>query len=387
MAQAVSGLNPAVLTWARERAGLSVADVARALKKDPGIIEGWESGEGAPTYVQLETLAYKVFNRPVALFFFPDLPEEPDPAHAFRTLPEAEVDALDADTRYNIRDARALQLALSELHGGRNPSDRKIWQDIRVGYDQPVSQVAARVRAYLQVDLQTQKTWRTTVDAFKEWRRSIEGAGVYVFKNTFKQRDVSGFCLYDDEFPIIYVNNSSAASRQIFTLFHELAHILLEVSGVTKSNDAYIDYLAGNDRRIEVLCNKFAAEFLVPDVDFRARVGNRAPDDEFVKQLASEYKVSREVILRRFLDMERVSAEYYQERAVEWRAEYEAHADANGGGNYYATQATYLGDRYLNLAFTRYHQGVISVQQLADYLNIRVSSVPGLEQFFLARAR
>jgi hypothetical protein len=44
------------------------------------------------------------------------------------------------------------------------------------------------------------------------------------------------------------------------------------------------------------------------------------------------------------------------------------------------TQASYLGERYLRLAFGKYYEGAISIEQLADYLNVKVSSVGGLEQ-------
>jgi hypothetical protein len=44
-----------------------------------------------------------------------------------------------------------------------------------------------------------------------------------------------------------------------------------------------------------------------------------------------------------------------------------------------------LGDKYLNIAFSSYYRGKISVEQLADYLNVSVKNVPGLEQFVLQR--
>lgn len=99
--------------------------------------------------------------------------------------------------------------------------------------------------------------------------------------------------------------------------------------------------------------------------------------------LAGEYKVSREVILRRLLDLGLVSQAYYEARAARLRREYEDRPRSEGGGNYYATKASYLGEAFLRLAFGRYRQGAISVQQLADFLNIRVNRVPGLEQLFL----
>ncbi|NBB96190.1 MAG: helix-turn-helix domain-containing protein [Planctomycetes bacterium] len=66
----VSGLNPAVLRWARQSAGLTVLDVASKLHKDVEVVEGWERGGGdAPTWPQLEKLAYTYYRRPAAIFF------------------------------------------------------------------------------------------------------------------------------------------------------------------------------------------------------------------------------------------------------------------------------------------------------------------------------
>src|SRR5436853_2511049 len=97
MAEPISGVNPALLVWARERSGLTVEDVAEAIGKSPLVVRQWEAGESAPTYVQLEKLAYGVFRRPLALFFFPQPPEEADPHQSFRTLPDFEIDDLTAE--------------------------------------------------------------------------------------------------------------------------------------------------------------------------------------------------------------------------------------------------------------------------------------------------
>src|SRR5712691_144472 len=129
MRQPISGINPQILVWAREKAGQTIEDVATALKKDPSVIRSWESGETSPTYVQLETLAYRVYKRPLALFFFPDPPPEPDPEQSFRTLPDSEIQELIADTRHKIRVARAMQISIAEL-AGTNPATKHLLRDI-----------------------------------------------------------------------------------------------------------------------------------------------------------------------------------------------------------------------------------------------------------------
>ncbi len=387
MSDPVAGMNPKVLKWAREQTAYSVDEVAKKLKKKACVIESWESGESAPTYVQLETLAYRVYKRPVALFFFPEPPDEPDPRKSFRTLPESEIEGLSADTRYAIRQASAMQIALRELNDGANPAKRKVFCDVNVKPGTPVTDAAAKLREYLAVDLQQQTRWRSHEDALKTWRRGVEEVGVFVFKRSFKQTKVSGFCLHDDEFPVIYLNNSTAKARQIFTLFHELAHVLLRTGGITMRDDRYVSSLTGEDKRIEVFCNRLTATFLVPPDDFKHHLKTRTWSDEVLERLANRYKVSREVILRNLLDRELVSGAYYEKKAQQWAKEYREYKERHkpGGGNYYATQATYLGDTFLNLAFGRYYQGRCTVQELADYLSVKVKRVAGIERQMLTK--
>lgn len=383
MGQRVAAHNPVILRWARERAGLSLADVAARLKKRPEIIADWESGTDAPTFRQLEELADHLYKRPLAVFFFPSPPEEEDPGTRFRTLPQSELDAFDSDTRYALREALAFQEGIRELSGGDNPATRLITRDIRPKPEQAVAELAERVRSYLGISLDVQSSWPNTEHAFKQWRKSIEAAGVFVFKRSFKQKDVFGFCLHDDFTPIIVINNTTAYSRQAFTAFHELAHLLYSISGITTVDMRYIDSLSGRSREVEIICNSFAAEFLVPSSNFPWVDFKRASLDHFVSSQAKRYNVSREVILRRLLDRGLVSQALYLKKSEQWNLEYQRPRQGRTGGNYYATQATYLGEAFLQLAFTQYRLGKVSLDELASYLRIKARNVARLEDFLL----
>ena len=152
MANQLLGINPKVLTWARQRSGHSIEDVAASFKKEPEEIESWEKGETSPTYVQLEKLAYVLYKRPIALFFFPDVPKEQNPEQSFRTLPDSELDDLAPDTHHKIREARALQLSLAEL-ARNNPSERQILRDLGFKGTESATAAANAVREYLGMDL------------------------------------------------------------------------------------------------------------------------------------------------------------------------------------------------------------------------------------------
>jgi Zn-dependent peptidase ImmA (M78 family) len=379
-------VNPQVLRWARETSGLSVEEVAHNLNRKSITAEtvaAWERGEGSPNYPQLETLAYKIYKRPLSLFFFPEPPLEKTLKQAFRTLPEPEIQRLSPRLRYLLRQAQSMQLNLAELYDGVNPTKHQIVRDLKFAPDASISEMATKVRQYLNVALSDQLQWKSAEDAFKTWRNALEDCGVFVFKEAFKDDVASGFCLYDDRFPVIYVNNSKPDTRQIFTLFHELAHLLSGTGGVDTPLEGYVNFLQGDDKRIEVLCNSFAGAFLVPDEDFDRRIATVSINDRTIGDLANQYWVSREVILRKFYDRRLVSQQFYEHKVEKWRKE--AKDKTGKGGDYYLTKGVYLGERYLELVFSRLHQNRISIEQLADYLGVKVKNVPGMEALLLRK--
>jgi Zn-dependent peptidase ImmA (M78 family) len=383
MIERATAINSRVLRWARERAGLSLEAVAVRLKKPVETVAAWESGSDAPTYRQLEELAGPLYKRPVAVFFFPAPPDEDDPRSRFRTLPQTELADLAADTLYAIRETLALQESVRELSAGVKQPTGLITRDIRERTSLPVPELTSVVRSYLGISLEEQSSWRGPEDAFKRWRHSLESFGVCVFKRSFKQTEILGFSIFDDELPAILVNNSTAHSRQIFTLFHELAHLLYSTSGITKRDTSFIDHLTGHARDTEIRCNQFAAEFLVPTASFPWQDVRRTKLDAFVSSQARRYNVSREVILRRLLDRGYIDQRVYLERAAEWNQKYEKSRKESGGGNYYATQASYLGDTFLKLAFNQHYRGAVTLEQLAGHLRMKARNVVRLEEFML----
>lgn len=375
-----SPINPVMLRWARTTAGLSIEDVVQKLgrkKITVDTVTAWENGDAAPGYVQLERLAYEVYRRPLAIFFFPQPPTEETPQQAFRTLPEAQIERLSPRLRFLVRQARAMQLNLEELYGGVNPAERQLVRDLPFDLDAPVTELAGVVRRFMGIELSEQLRWRSSETAFKSWRIALENHGVFVFKDAFREETISGFCLHDSRFPLIYVNNSKATTHQVFTLFHELSHLLSGTGGIDTPDDSYIRALVGRNKHIETLCNRFAGVFLVPDADFDRRIAQLDITEDNITELAHRYSVSREVILRRLRDKQLVSSQYYEQTVAQWRST--GPGKRGEGGDYYRTKGTYLGERYLELVFSRHYQNKISVEQLADYLGVKVSHVSGME--------
>jgi len=324
--------NPEVLKWARQTAGMQLHEVAHRMGKDAGTISLWETGESSPTYIQLEKLAYKIYKRPLALFFFPEPPEEESLEQAFRTLPESEIQVMSRHMHLLIREAQTMQINVSELNDYKNPAKRNLLKDLQFTPQTPLSKMVSQVRDYLDIDLTAQFSWKNTGQALKTWRNTLEDHGIYIFKDAFKDDAYSAFCLHNEEFPIIYINNSTPKTRQIFSIFHELAHLLMGTGGVDARNTDYIKTLRGNNKKIEVLCNRFAGAFLVPDAHFSKQIKEMEITPPAIESLALKYKVSREVIMRKLLDKKLVSQQDYDQNTEKWRTETKP---ASPGGNFY----------------------------------------------------
>jgi Zn-dependent peptidase ImmA (M78 family)/transcriptional regulator with XRE-family HTH domain len=367
-------VNGDVITWARERAGLSPEEAAHKFPK----IAAWETGTASPSYPQLESMADE-FRIPVAVFFFPERPNVPRIEESFRTLPDTEFVRLPRRIQFLLRKAKAFQVGLYELTQGRNPAERLITRDLEFTVRMSPNTMAARVRDYLGVSLAQQTAWRNGDEALKEWRQALYRVGIFVFKDAFREESFSGFSLFDDVFPIIYVNNSAAKTGQIFTLFHELGHLLFHTSGIDPLDDQYVERLPDRPRHIEVLCNRFAAQFLLPEKAFEEAFAGQRPTEETAEMLAGRFHVSREFIFRKFLDRNLITREEYGRAARGWAAQ----KQEGSGGNPYRSKLTYLGRDYVALAFNQYHQNRIDETQLGEYLDMKPKNVGTLEEYFV----
>ncbi len=391
MADKATGINPAMLRWARVQAGYAtVGPVAARLKRAEAEIEAWESGAEFPTWRQLERLARELYHRPTALFFLPDPPGEGTPAAEFRRLPESALEDLWPDTWLAVRQARARQLDLEELSPFADVSERQIVRDFSPGVTPDgVDDLAGEARRYLGIEIDEQLGWASADDALDNWRDAVQSAGVWVFKRSFKQGDVAGFCLADSRHPVVYLNNGQSKARQIFTLFHELAHLLFDFNHLERFDvDHYRDSLRGYDRGVEIACNRFAGEFLVPSGHFQqiADVGvSSGINDDLLAYLAGKYRVSRDVMLRKCLDHKLVSRRFYNEKTKKGKRFFGDVPNSNSEGNHSTTQGEYLGGKYIDLAFRGYYQGAYDIDQLSDYLDVKASGVPSLEDWMNKR--
>lgn len=379
-------VNNEILKWAREEMNLSYDEVAAKMKKDANTILEWENGDDQPTYAQLEKLAYEIYKIPLAVFFFPEHPDIGNIQRSFRTIPDSEYNMLPTQIIKLFRKGEAYKENLRELYDNINNRYQENIKEL-VKNKNNYKLLQTKLRDILGISLENQKMFKSSKVAFEKWRNAVEEFGIYVFKDAFKEDAFSGFCLYDEEFPIIYINNTMPINRQIFTLFHEIYHIIFKTSGIdNRDEEKFINNLSGENQEIEIKCNMFAGDFLVPIDDFDNEINGKSITEKEITELAELYCVSREVILRKLYDKSLINQFTYNEYSNKWIEEAKKNQNKKGGsGNYYNNVITYLGDNYLSKSFEKYNKGLITEYQLADYLNVKPNLIVPLENILMRR--
>lgn len=161
--------NKEMLKWARESVHISVEQASKRLKIDIEELQSIENGEKPLSYSKLEEMA-KMYDRPLALFFFSRIPEEPTPMKQFRTLPDIAFYDFDPNMYKLFRKAIIMQINVKELK-----EDISIFEKINVHIDESnMTKSCEVVRKLLDIDLDMQKKINDVNKSLEMWRSSFE---------------------------------------------------------------------------------------------------------------------------------------------------------------------------------------------------------------------
>lgn len=385
MAKRVEALvKPELLVWAREDAALGVEKAAKKAQVSPERLESWETGERRPTIRQLRLLA-NAYKRPLALFYLPKPPKDFEPLRDFRRFPGELAPPESPELRFAVRkarDRREIALELYEQLEGELP---KFSGEASL-LDDPET-LALSIRDLLGITLQDQLEFRGSYDAFNSWRSALENAGVLVFQaSRIKLEEMRGFSIGERPFPVIVVNIKDFPVGRIFTMLHEFTHILLGNTGICdleEEGDRPRDY-----QQVEIFSNRVAGATLVPEHDLlRERLvvekglGAEWSDQEILK-LARRYRVSREVVLRRLLILERTTTEFYRTKRRELQEEWIARREAVAAGPVLPHRKAISsgGPLFTRLVLESYHRENITAADLSSLLNIRLKHLGRIER-------
>lgn len=355
-------INSERMQYAREYYELSIADAASMTKIKPEVLASFEQGTDFPSYAQLTKIA-NAYNRNLLYFFLSEPPIEEYTVAQFRAAADVSNHSLSLKVKEMIEKADIYRMNLSDLHQ----------EEVRVTFSDRMHQDSIStavefdkwLRKNLEFPVSKQKDFRNASEVIEYLRDKLYQVGVFVFKDSFKDNDVSGLCIYDASYPIVMINNKTSFNRQLFTIFHELYHILM------KETDVFYDF--DNE---EKACDKFAGEFLIPteDISIYVEQYRNVEDSKVISDIANLYNVSEDAVMYRLWKLNIISSDYYSSA----RRTFIRPSNGSSGGNFYYTKISYLGRTYLNNVFDRYYSGKLSIAQVGYMTQLRPANVSKL---------
>ena len=317
------------------------------IEKFPKINE-WKENVKKPTLNQLGELA-NFFHIPFGYFFLKSIPVRTYPIPDYRTIKNEEFKP-STELLENIKILeRRQEWAKELLKEFKEPLPFANSIDIKTD----IEVAAQKIRDILKLPI----NW-TTSENLKDWKEAFrllldrtEAAGIYVVINggvdhdQTKRLDIKefrGFVLYDNYAPFLFINGNDFITGKIFTIIHEIVHVLI---GESASFD--FKNLMPAKNNIETFCNAVTAEFLVPKVLLQNESIKKPNDYE---RLSLSFKVSRIVIARRLLDLNKIT---YDEFVIAYRSFYKSEIDttkAKGGIFYYAAPYR-ISREFFNLVY------------------------------------
>jgi Zn-dependent peptidase ImmA (M78 family)/DNA-binding XRE family transcriptional regulator len=286
-------LSPAVLKALRETSGYSVEEIAKKLRVSIEKVIEVEGGKSNFTLTQIKKLA-DIYKRPLAAFFSDSISELPKLVD-YRINRDKK---LSPQVYLAQRKAQYLIEKIKELSEKRS----KIPFFPR---ELDANELAKEFRKSLNIEVVKYKDPEEILSYYKKILE--DELIILIIEYPLKAEDVRAFSIYSD-ISVIVLNEGDKPSIKLFSLFHEICHLLKNNAGICSLE------IEQQDQGIEFFCNRFAAEFLVPSDDFINEVEKLKPIDEVaINQLTAMYGVSKQVIMIRLLWSGYIDKQNYEE--------------------------------------------------------------------------
>lgn len=376
----IQSINPDRIAWCCADLGITTGELAAEAGISAATMEDVMAGKDGMTFNQLRKVADH-FGRGV-LFFLDEEPVDETKVHSpqFRTLAnqKPELSAKLKALIERVEKQREIYLTLRE---DLDDADRPRFSPPVLPNDD-LQEAASIARHWLGLNAQND---------FDSYREALESRGVLVFRSNgyngkwqiAKENPIIGFSLYDAACPVIVVKKQDWETRQLFTLMHELGHLLLhKISSIDDERD--LQSHRGHERE----ANAFAGYLLVPDA-FLASISDAERPSEvsqydfWLERQRKAWGVSGEMILRRLLDAGRLSQNRY-EAYRKWVAQ-SAVAQSTGGNREWRHREPrhIFGDTFVRTVLDSLYARHITLAKASGYLdNLKIKDLHQLERYY-----
>lgn len=378
-------VNNEMLVWARSETPFNsseeVASHISGFKSE--LIDKWESGEELPSITEAKKLAnlYKV---PFATFYLTNPP-------AKRVRPYT-------DRRtYNETVYREMSYALwceiSRITGNRqiiadlSEEDEYVClPDIDASLNE--KQTADIIRKFFGMELPFKNKSAYKNNGFSYYRGLLEHHGIMVAQITgIPLTEMRGLSMYYDTFPIIAINSKDFDRAKVFSLFHEVAHLVRRSSSL-----CMIDFDERNDEE-EKMCDRIAAEILMPEDSFRRIVSSLYDtyndwSDTCLVAIADKFAVSTFSVVRRLRELNIITKStyfaVYQRINDSFKEEQDFllmnKEDKEFKVKYYITYLSKEGHLFPKKVLSAYSRGDITYGEMCNTLSVKGKHISNIER-------
>jgi Zn-dependent peptidase ImmA (M78 family) len=292
------------LKIARERMNLSVVDAAKKMNiTNPQQLIAAENGESHITFVQLNKAA-KIYDIPLGYFYLDEMPVDDTPITDYRMNPNYYGSPKSTELIKTINTAIKHREEILDI--AANLGNKIPLFDAQCTIEEDIEIVGNKIR-----QLFPDKCFASKSDILNRLISQLENIGIFVTRiggeahNKVSYEEFDGAAIYFDTLPIILLNVIDAQvnkNRIVFTIFHELAHLVLKNSALTNFYFDDNSLLSSQMKKVETFCNNAAAAALLPKERLQ-----RDFDDNSIYELADKYRVSKYVVTIRLKNINLIS--------------------------------------------------------------------------------
>lgn len=214
----------------------------------------------------------------------------------------------------------------------------------------------------------------TNESYFSKAAKLIENVGILVFKNgivgnntsrKLDTREFRGFCISNNIAPAVFINGSDAMSAQVFTLFHEVAHLWLGVEGISGWD---------SEKNIEAFCNKVSAEILMPEDLFLSHWLKASSDENFyrVKEVSKLFKVSDFACAIRALQLDLIERNTLE--SIKTEASNKPKKESSGGA-FFNTLPVRNSHKLTNIIVSKAMSQQLPLREAGVLLNVKADTI------------
>lgn len=375
-------ISAKVLKWARTtQYGKNIVEPINKLKITKEELLEWERSDPTITLSQLKKIS-KVYNRHISVLLLETPPVSLQPPK-FRKLPEfGEID-FDKATFSAIRQAQEIQnTAVYLLNNNENDFLREL-----KNYRENIQILSDKIVKLLGISKEIRFKGKSPYEQLSIWKNLIESVGILVLEHSFPIKDMRAFALYDPVAPVIVLNSKDTDNAKIFSLFHELGHLIQGYSDIDEELNLYTTNVSMD----EVYCNRLTALTLIPNDIFKEyTTGVESFDNETIRALAITFKVSTAVIWRKLYDNALIDPQQFNDAKIRL-SNFDSLSNKKDNKNFKANKNTHLyikikkeGRFFIGEVLEAFNTRRITHYDVLDYIGIKADALPRLQRIMFS---